>query len=776
MAKSHLLGAARIGPNRELKFALESYWQGASTVEDLQLVSTTIQQQNIQTTAHLDFTQVGDFSFYDHVLDTSFLLGNIPARAKNEPDSDLDRYFKLARGKARHSEQHKSDSDNRCNHQDGIEAGEMTKWFDTNYHYIVPEFDHTTEFHLNPEQLLRNINLAKTQGVNVKPVILGPVSYLYLGKMKGSGDLDKLALLDQLIPVYQQLFIALERLGIEWLQLDEPALVTDLDAEWQLAYRYVYQSLKNTSLKVLLTTYFGQLSANLDLVASLPVAGLHLDVTAGYDEAIALCQSQPSEQVLSLGVIDGRNIWKSDLNNILTQLHTIALVKQQNLWLAPSCSLLHVPVSLKNETKIDPKIRDWLAFGEEKVAELVTLTTAINCGNQVVDNELKQNQECCDKRKHSTLVHNVDVAQALQQIDTHALERANPHKIRQGIQQQALNLPSLPTTTIGSFPQTAEIRQTRHKLKQGKIDQQEYVRIMEAEIESVINFQHEVDLDVLVHGEPERNDMVEYFGELLEGFAQSQYGWVQSYGSRCVKPPILYGDVYRSQPLTTQWAAYAQSLTNKHVKGMLTGPVTILNWSFVRDDQPLETTCYQIALAVKAEVEALESIGINIIQIDEAALREGLPLKSCQWPEYLNWAINAFKLCSKDVLDKTQIHTHMCYSEFDDIIDAIAKMDADVITIESSRSGNELLDTLQRFRYPNQIGPGVYDIHSPNIPTIERIKAIITQASTIFDRDQIWINPDCGLKTRRWEEVKPALENMVKAAKLLRQSVSEDAA
>ncbi|MDO6719572.1 5-methyltetrahydropteroyltriglutamate--homocysteine S-methyltransferase [Psychrosphaera sp. 1_MG-2023] len=754
MAKSHLLGAARIGPNRELKFSLESYWRGDITADELQLTANTIQQQNIQSTADLNFTQVGDFSFYDHVLDTSFLLGNVPKRAQNDDDSRLDNYFKVARGKARNH--------NNCCTQ----AGEMTKWFDTNYHYIVPEFDQNTEFSLNPEQLIRQINQAKALGSTVKPVILGPVSYLHLGKSKD--QCDKLALLDKLLPIYQELFAVIERHGIEWVQIDEPALVVDLSPEWQLAYRYAFNALKTSSLKILLTTYFGPLGTNLDLVATLPVAGIHLDVTHDIDEASSLVQSQSVDQVLSLGVINGRNIWKSDLTKILDSIEPLAQVKQDNLWLAPSCSLLHVPVTLANETSLADELIDWLAFGQEKIAELECLTLALNKGRNAVVQQLKDNETSLLRRHHSPLVTNQDVQNALSNINTQHLNRISPHVERQAIQQQKLKLPAFPTTTIGSFPQTADIRQTRNQYKRGKIDHAEYVTKMQQEIESVIQYQTDLDLDVLVHGEPERNDMVEYFGELLEGFAQTQLGWVQSYGSRCVKPPILFGDVYRSQPLTTQWAEYAQSLTNKPVKGMLTGPVTILNWSFVRDDQALSTTCYQIALAVKEEVQALEQLGINIIQIDEAALREGLPLRKNDWQHYLDWSVNAFKLCARDVANSTQIHTHMCYSEFDDIIDAIAHMDADVITIESSRSDNELLQTFERFQYPNQIGPGVYDIHSPNIPTLESIQTLIKKATTIFDRDQIWINPDCGLKTRRWEEVKPALENMVKAAKSLR--------
>ena len=754
MAKTHLLGSARIGEKRQLKFALEQYWRGELSESALQDTAAKVRATNFDKLGSLDFVQVGDFSFYDHVLDTSFMVGNAPARAVIENDSRLNDYFRVARGKA-------NNESSCCNH-----AGEMTKWFDTNYHYIVPEFLATTEFSLHIEPLLKQLNQAKSIGATTKPIILGPVTYLWLGKSKDDGN--RLELLDKLLPVYHALLKELHRHGVEWVQIDEPALVTDLAPEWQLAYRYAYNSLKSQSAKLLLTTYFGALKDNLKLASELPVAGLHLDALRAKEECFHLAQNQGREQVLSIGVIDGRNIWKTDLQNALDLVEPLAKVKGDALWLAPTCSLLHVPVDLTKERDLPAEISDWLAFGHQKIDELVVIASGIRFGRDSIEAQLDANQASLNRRRTSTLVNHDQTQRKLASIDLQRLDRVTCHAERAVKQNEYLALPSFPTTTIGSFPQTTEIRTLRRELKQGQLSQTAYQQRLEQEVKRIIEYQQAIGLDVLVHGEPERNDMVEYFGERLEGFIHTQFGWVQSYGSRCVKPPVIYGDVYRSNPLTLEWATYAQSLSSKPVKGMLTGPVTILNWSFVRDDQPRKQTCQQIALAIKEEVLALESNGISIIQIDEAALREGLPLRRSDWPSYLDWAIDSFKLCVNTVADTTQIHTHMCYSEFNDIIEAITRMDADVITIESSRSGHELLETFKKFRYPNQIGPGVYDIHSPNIPSIESIRTLIAQASDIIPHQQLWVNPDCGLKTRAWHEVQPALANMVAAARQLR--------
>ena len=753
MAKIHLLGTARIGKKRELKFALERYWRDESSAQQLQQTASTIREENRALASSLDFVQVGDFSLYDHVLDTSLLLGNLPKRTISESDTELNNYFRAARGRANH--------DHACTH-----ASEMTKWFDTNYHYIVPEFDDNTEFSLNPSALLKQINEASATGGHVKPVLLGPVTYLYLGKH--TGNKDKLKLLDKLLPIYAELFELFARRNIEWVQIDEPALVLELAPEWQLAYRYAYQVLKTSPVKLLLTTYFDNLADNLNLVSELPVEGLHIDVSKCFEEATYLAKEQHANQVLSLGVIDGRNVWCNDLSQTLDKLEPLAAIKAHNLWLAPSCSLLHVPVDLALEQNLNQEIRQWLAFGIQKISELNTLSRALKHGRSSVQKVLDERTAIIKQRQLSEISNNTQIKDKLTELSKESLNRPTAHKKRNAVQQQHFNLPLYPTTTIGSFPQTNQVREKRSAFKKGQLSEQDYLEQIQAEIKQTIDYQIEVGLDVLVHGEAERNDMVEYFGELLDGITTSTFGWVQSYGSRCVKPPIIYGDVFRSQPLTVSWANYAQSLTQKLVKGMLTGPVTILNWSFVRDDQPLELTCKQIAIAIREEVLELEANNINIIQIDEAALREGLPLKQTQWNNYLGWAIDSFKACVNTVKDTTQIHTHMCYSEFDDIIDAIARMDADVITIENSRSDNALLETFKKFAYPNQIGPGVYDIHSPNTPTVDSITSLIKSAADLVDTTQLWVNPDCGLKTRQWHEVKPALANMVEAAKQLR--------
>ncbi|WP_417539349.1 5-methyltetrahydropteroyltriglutamate--homocysteine S-methyltransferase [Marinobacter sp.] len=760
MTITHNLGYPRIGARRELKFALEALWNGTSSEQALQETAAGLRSQNWQEQAGLSLAPVGDFSLYDQVLDMSATLGNLPERASAHEGSPLDEYFRVARGR--------SPSDSACC---SVHAGEMTKWFDTNYHYIVPEFSADTDFSLNPDRILEQLAEAKAQGISAKPIIIGPVTYLWLGKAKDESD--RLKLLDKLLPAYTELLTKLAEAGAEWVQIDEPALVTELDADWKHAFILAYHELKTAPVKLLLATYFGELRENLQLACELPVAGIHLDAISAQNEVARLADWLPAHKVLSLGVINGRNIWKTDLNATLDLLEPLKEKLGERLWLAPSCSLLHVPVDLESETTLDAEVRNWLAFARQKLQELNTLAKALDEGREAVAKELAANQNAIESRRQSSRVHNPAVAEALSAITPEHGQRKSPFSTRFKLQQERFKLPAYPTTTIGSFPQTPEIRAVRKEFRQGNLSQQDYTARIHEEIAYCVEQQEALGLDVLVHGEAERNDMVEYFGEQLEGYVFSRFGWVQSYGSRCVKPPILFGDITRPNAMTLDWTKYAQSLTDKPMKGMLTGPVTILNWSFVRDDQPRKDTCLQLALAVREEVQDLEEAGVGIIQIDEAALREGLPLRQSDWNTYLEWAIEAFRISANGVQDDTQIHTHMCYSEFNDIIGAIARMDADVITIETSRSAMELLDAFKGFEYPNDIGPGVYDIHSPNIPRVEQITDLMNKAAERIPAERLWVNPDCGLKTRRWEEVIPALKAMVAAARELRGQIAE---
>lgn len=763
MVTTHSLGFPRIGRKRELKFALEKYWKGIISEQALLEIAADLRTQHWQDQAALDWIPIGDFSLYDHVLDTSFMLGNIPARVSGLSGSAIDNYFRVARGRSV-----SDDSASSC-----VNAGEMTKWFDTNYHYIVPEFEKNTRFSLNSSHLLEQIQQARETHHQVKPVILGPVTYLWLGKSKDGND--KLNLLDDLLNTYAQLLHELENSGIEWVQVDEPILVMELAAEWKHAFRKTYYQLQATPIKLLLTTYFGQLQDNLQLACELPVDGLHLDAITAKDEIAKVIDWFPTHKILSLGVINGRNIWKADLSATLDWLEPISARLQDRLWLAPSCSLLHVPVDLDNEQRLDADIQSWLAFAVQKLNEVEVLAKALNHGRESVAEILQENSAAITSRKQSKRVHQAAVKARVIEINEAMGVRQSPYHQRTIVQRKKFQLPLFPTTTIGSFPQTQEIRQTRHDYREGKLTKSEYRQAMQNEIKRCVQEQEALGLDVLVHGEPERNDMVEYFGEQLSGYAFTQFGWVQSYGSRCVKPPIIFGDISQSQAITTEWIQYAQSLTKKPMKGMLTGPVTMLNWSFVRDDQSREETCVQLALAIRDEVLALEKAGIRIIQIDEAALREGLPLRKSQWNTYLDWAIRAFRITANGVKDETQIHTHMCYSEFNDIMEAIAQMDADVITIETSRSDMELLDAFDQFHYPNEIGPGVYDIHSPNIPSVESIIHLMEKAAQRIPAERLWVNPDCGLKTRNWEEVKPALRNMIAASRYLSSQAARNA-
>ncbi|AZT82827.1 5-methyltetrahydropteroyltriglutamate--homocysteine S-methyltransferase [Marinobacter sp. NP-4(2019)] len=757
MITTHNLGFPRIGARRELKFAQEAFWKGELTVDELNITAADLRRRHWQQQSSLTFAPVGDFSYYDQVLDMSFTLGHLPARARDTSGSELDRYFRVARGR--------SANDTACC---AIHAGEMTKWFDTNYHYIVPEFDRSTRFQLNPERLLAQLAEARAQDVNAKPVIIGPVTYLWLGK--GKDDSDRLTLLDDLLPVYAELLNLLAEQGVDWVQIDEPALVTELDGDWRHAFNLAYHQLKACPVKLLLTTYFGELRENLQLACELPVAGLHLDAISAAGEVSQVTDWLPAHKILSLGVINGRNVWKTDLEATLNWLEPIHERLGERLWLAPSCSLLHVPVDLSSETAMDPEVHSWLAFAVQKLDELQTLANALNHGRAAAVEPLAQNALAIASRRNSTRVHNPDVTRAVAAITPELGQRKSPYAQRLERQKQHLDLPAFPTTTIGSFPQTREIRQTRLQYRKGDLSEREYTARIRNEIARCVQEQETLGLDVLVHGEAERNDMVEYFGEQLEGYVFSKFGWVQSYGSRCVKPPILFGDIQRPQAMTVDWIRYAQSLTDKPLKGMLTGPVTILNWSFVRDDQPRKDTCLQLALAIREEVLDLEESGVRIIQIDEAALREGLPLRQSDWQGYLDWAVESFRISANGVSDETQIHTHMCYSEFNDIIEAIARMDADVITIETSRSDMELLDAFKGFQYPNDIGPGVYDIHSPNIPAKQQMVSLMQKAAERIPAERLWVNPDCGLKTRSWEEVIPALQGMVDAARELRGS------
>lgn len=754
MSVAHVLGYPRIGAKRELKFALEKYWRGELSENDLQAVAAALRKSHwqAQKDAGLDYVTVGDFSFYDQVLDTTQWLGALPERCIDQGSSALDNYFRAARGAAPTGK--------------ATTASELTKWFDTNYHYLVPELHADQSFHLQAEQLLGQINEALAQGHKVKPVILGPISYLYLAKTTDNSD--KLALLGKLIPVYRQLLQAIEQTGCKWIQIDEPALVFELDNRWQEAFRITYKHLQDYQIRILLATYFDRVDHHLPLLQSVAVDGLHVDAVRGADTVQQIIDAWPKERVLSLGVIDGRNIWRNDLRASLQVLKTAQQKFNGRLWVSASSSLQHVPVDLTHEQKLPSEQRQWLAFARQKLDEIVTLSRALAEGVEAVESQLSESDQVIASRRHSPQTHRAAVRARHAAVNENDAKRHLPYNKRAALQRAALELPAFPTTTIGSFPQTPEIRALRAGWKKGQISEQEYRQGIRAQIADHIQRQEALGLDVLVHGEAERNDMVEYFGEQLEGFLFTENGWVQSYGSRCVKPPVIFGDVERKASITVDWAVYAQSLTEKPVKGMLTGPVTILCWSFNRDDLSRQAQCEQIALALRDEVRDLEKAGITIIQIDEPAIREGLPLRKGEQGAYLDWAVNAFKLATSGVADTTQIHTHMCYSEFNEIIDSIAALDADVITIETSRSHMELLQAFRDFAYPNEIGPGVYDIHSPVVPTTEQIEVLLEKALQHIPQERLWVNPDCGLKTRAWPETERALQAMVQAAKRLR--------
>lgn len=761
MLKTANLGFPRIGANRELKKAVESYWKKTSSLAELEQVAAEIRAKNwnLQKAAGIAFIPSNDFSFYDQTLDSLALFGAVPDRFKfSGGNVDLDLRFAMARGAQR----------------DGIDvtAMEMTKWFDTNYHYIVAEFKKNQQFKISSTKIFDEYLEAKKLGIETRPVVLGPVSFLLLGKsVDGSNKLD---LLENLLVAYKELFKKLQEIGVKDVQIDEPFLVTDLSAEAIQAYLKSYPQIKAAagSIQLHLATYFDNLSENSALAFDLGCASVHVDLVRAPEQFAEVLNLVKPDQSLSLGLVDGRNIWINNFeNSISLAKKAVEKLGKDRVIIAPSCSLLHTPVDLANETELDAELKSWLAFATQKLSEISVIAKAADGKEAEVKSQLEVNKSAISARKTSKRIHDDLVQKRLASITESLMNRKTNFASRKKIQNAHINLPLLPTTTIGSFPQTKEVRKFRADFKAGKISDADYKKFLQEETARTIRFQEEIGLDVLVHGEFERNDMVEYFGEQLKGFFFTKNGWVQSYGSRCVKPPVIFGDVSRPNPMTVEWAKYAQSQTKQIMKGMLTGPITILQWSFVRDDQPRKDTALQIAFAIRDEVCDLERAGIKIIQIDEAALREGLPIRRAKWNEYLKWAVEAFRISASGVEDRTQIHTHMCYSEFNDIIKAIADMDADVISIETSRSQMELLNAFVNFKYPNEIGPGVYDIHSPRVPSQEEMESLLKKALDVLKAEQIWVNPDCGLKTRDWPETKAALQLMVDATKAVRAQI-----
>ncbi|MCE3255833.1 MAG: 5-methyltetrahydropteroyltriglutamate--homocysteine S-methyltransferase [Rickettsiaceae bacterium] len=755
MSKSATLGFPRIGAFRELKKVVESYWKNSITKEELLNTAKEIRKTNwlMQKNAGINFIPSNDFSFYDHILGTVAMVGAVPERfGPIGKEADLDLFFTMARGG-----------------KDKV-AMEMTKWFDTNYHYLVPELKKDQKFSFWCKKIVDHYLEAKELGIETRPVLVGPLTFLLLGKMVDGGN--ALDLLPNLLPVYEEVFAALKQAGVKDVQIDEPCLVTNLSSEALNCYVSAYKKINSFAgnINLHLATYFDDLGSNIDTAFALDTASVHIDLVRAPQQLEKALNAIGSNQTLSLGLVDGRNIWINDLeNSIALAKKVVEKLGSDRIIIASSCSLLHSPVDLDSEKNLDPEIKSWLAFAKQKLAEINAINQTI-LGKKDADllTLLEDNRRANELRKTSAKIHDKAVKQRVSSIKDSDMNRTSDFATRKRIQTNQINLPILPTTTIGSFPQTKEVRKYRADFKAGKITPNEYKKFLQEETTRCIRFQESIDLDVLVHGEFERNDMVEYFGEQLSGFAFTEYGWVQSYGSRCVKPPIIFGDVSRPKPMTVEWAVYAQSQTKKIMKGMLTGPITILQWSFVRNDQPRKDTALQIAFAIRDEVIDLEKAGIKIIQIDEAALREGLPIRKENWSSYLKWAVEAFRITASGVNDRTQIHTHMCYSEFNDIINDIAKMDADVISIETSRSNMELLNAFVTFKYPNEIGPGVYDIHSPRVPKTSEMVLLLKKALDVLKAEQIWVNPDCGLKTRDWPETKEALVNMVEAAKLVR--------
>jgi len=762
MALAHNLGFPRIGRDRELKKAQEAFWKGELSEAGLRAVGRELRAAHwqAQKDAGIELLPVGDFAWYDQVLTHSLTFGVIPQRFRGHEGAKptLQTLFSMGRGAV----------DNCCG---GAHAQEMTKWFDTNYHYLVPEFTADQQFALSWEQLFEEVDEAKALGHAVKPVVIGPLTYLWLGKTKGA-DFDKLELVERLLPLYDEIFNRLAAQGVEWVQIDEPILVLDLPQEWKNAYERVYNILQRAPLKKLIATYFGGLEENLGLAANLPVDGLHIDLVRAPDQYPTILDRLPTYKVLSLGLVNGRNVWATDLEKAVSVLQDAAERLGDRLWVAPSCSLLHSPVDLAREDQLDAELKSWLAFAVQKCEEVAVLAKAVNQpGAADVVAALERSRAIQANRATSPRIHKAAVQARLAAIKPADSQRQSGFEQRIAKQRAGLDLPAYPTTTIGSFPQTSAIRLARQSFKLGKLTEGDYVEAMQSEIRHAVEIQENLGLDVLVHGEAERNDMVEYFAEQLDGYVFTRFGWVQSYGSRCVKPAVIFGDLSRPKAMTVEWIKYAQSLTDKVMKGMLTGPVTMLMWSFPREDASREVQARQLALAIRDEVVDLEAAGIKIVQIDEAAFREGLPLRRSAWAHYLDWATEAFRLCASGVRDETQIHTHMCYSEFNDVIESIAAMDADVITIETSRSDMELLEAFEKFDYPNEIGPGVYDIHSPRVPSRDEIIKLLSKAAQRIPAERLWVNPDCGLKTRAWPETEAALVNMVAAARALRATV-----
>ncbi len=762
MALAHSLGFPRIGRDRELKKAQEAFWKGELNEAGLRAVGAELRKTHweLQKNAGIELLPVGDFAWYDQVLTHSLMFGVIPERFRpHDGKATLQTLFGMARGV----------SASCCG---GAHAQEMTKWFDTNYHYLVPEFSADQQFQLGWEQLFEEVAEAKALGHNVKPVLIGPLTYLWLGKAKG-GDFDKLELLERLLPLYGQIHQRLAAQGDEWVQIDEPILVLDLPQEWRTAFERAYNHIQREPLKKLLATYFGGLEENLGLAANLPVDGLHIDLVRAPEQYPTILDRLPAYKVLSLGVVNGRNVWRCDLEKALATLQHANARLGERLWVAPSCSLLHSPVDLGREDQLDAELKSWLAFAVQKCEEVAILAKAVNQPQAAdVRQALAQSRAVQASRAASPRIHKPAVQARVAAVTAADSQRQAPFAQRIEAQRARLQLPAFPTTTIGSFPQTAAIRLARQSFKQGKLSEAEYTEAMHSEIRHAVQVQERLGLDVLVHGEAERNDMVEYFAEQLDGYVFSRFGWVQSYGSRCVKPAVIFGDLSRPKAMTVAWIRYAQGLTDKVMKGMLTGPVTMLMWSFPREDVSREVQARQLALAIRDEVLDLEAAGIKVVQIDEAAFREGLPLRRAQWKHYLDWATEVFRLCASGVRDETQIHTHMCYSEFNDVIESIAAMDADVITIETSRSDMELLDAFEAFAYPNEIGPGVYDIHSPRVPDASEMANLLRKAAQRIPAERLWVNPDCGLKTRGWPETEAALVHMVSAARQLRKELA----
>lgn len=747
------LGFPRIGRRRELKFALEKYWRGESTQVELREVASELRRTHWQwqAAAGIEQVPVGDFAFYDQVLTLSATLNAIPERHRGEGTIDLDTLFRVARGRAPTGQD--------------APASEMTKYFNTNYHYLVPELSQNQEFSIAYEQFFDEVSEAQSLGYKAKPVLLGPVSYLYLAKTVGQ-EFDKLSLLPNLLTAYADILARFAAQGVQWVQLDEPILALELDGKWQAAITEAYQALSTAKVKILLTSYYGGIAHHQALVSALPVAGLHVDLVTAPDQLAVFAHALGRDQILSVGVVNGRNVWAAEADLIAERIGAVARDLGDRLWIGTSCSLLHSPVDLDVEATLEPALRQQLAFAKQKLLELANVRQLLLAPESIAAKEIVQTSLA--RREAKAQAADSQVIARVAALTSADYERVSDFTVRQAVQQQKYRLPLLPTTTIGSFPQTPAIRGLRSRWRKGDLSDAQYTEQLQQVTRDTIDRQLKLGIDVLVHGEAERNDMVEYFGEQLAGVGFTKNGWVQSYGSRCVKPPLIYGDVSRPKAMTVDWAEFAQSLTDKPVKGMLTGPVTILHWSFAREDIGRDVIATQLALAIRDEVVDLQNAGIGIIQIDEPAFREGLPLKQSEWQTYLDWAVNAFKLSAAGVTDETQIHTHMCYSEFNDTIAAIAAMDADVITIETSRSRMELLNAFEDFEYPNEIGPGVYDIHSPNTPSVEAMVHLIEKAAQKVPVRQLWVNPDCGLKTRTWDEVEPALKNMVDATRELR--------